>query len=120
MGNHRKAVPGRNARTEDADRLCQLFENCFQNAIEHGGAAVTVRVGLLDTGFYIEDDGPGIPPLDYGDEWRFCAISGRPTTGAQAGQSQIAEEAGDPVEQCLLPTKGGRHPIDPRSIAVSP
>jgi len=44
----------------DYDRLCQLLENLFRNAIEHGGEDVTVRVGVLDDGFYIEDDGPGI------------------------------------------------------------
>lgn len=45
----------------DADRLQQLFENLFRNAVEHAGPAVTVRVGALPEGFYVEDDGPGIP-----------------------------------------------------------
>ncbi|WP_435184498.1 sensor histidine kinase [Halobellus sp. EA9] len=45
----------------DPERLQQLFENLFRNAIEHGGADVTVTVGCLDDGFYVEDDGPGIP-----------------------------------------------------------
>lgn len=50
-------------RTLEADRvrLQQLFENLFRNAVEHGGSDVTVTVGALDDGFYIEDDGPGIP-----------------------------------------------------------
>jgi signal transduction histidine kinase len=45
-----------------------LLENLFRNAIEHGGRDVTVRVGSLGgdstgalAGFYVEDDGPGIP-----------------------------------------------------------
>ncbi|WP_367175222.1 PAS domain-containing protein [Haloarcula rubripromontorii] len=48
----------------DGSRLTQLFENLFRNAIEHGGEAVTVTVGQLDggDGFYVEDDGDGIPP----------------------------------------------------------
>ena len=46
----------------DADRLRQVFENLFRNAVEHGGEDVTIRVGDLTHGFYIEDDGPGIPP----------------------------------------------------------
>lgn len=48
----------------DEGRLRQLLENLFRNAIEHGSETVTVRVGLLPNadGFYIEDDGPGIPP----------------------------------------------------------
>lgn len=47
----------------DPDRLVQLFENLFRNAVEHGRDDVTVRVGLLDGGggFYVADDGPGIP-----------------------------------------------------------
>jgi PAS domain S-box-containing protein len=47
------------------ERLRQLLENLLGNAIEHGGKDVTVRVGTLDGGgFYVEDDGEGIP----GDE----------------------------------------------------
>ncbi|TQQ83523.1 histidine kinase [Halonotius terrestris] len=47
----------------DPDRLQQLFENLFRNAIEHGGDEVTIRIGPLDDewGFYVEDTGPGIP-----------------------------------------------------------
>ncbi|RAW46989.1 hybrid sensor histidine kinase/response regulator [Halorubrum sp. 48-1-W] len=64
----------------DPDRLRNLFENLFRNAIEHGGTAVddpwvdangaddagapatvTVLVGDLADGFYVADDGPGIP-----------------------------------------------------------
>ena len=46
----------------DDERLRTLFENLFRNAIEHGDAT-TVRVGPLDdrTGFYVADDGSGIP-----------------------------------------------------------
>jgi PAS domain S-box-containing protein len=46
----------------DEIRLGQLFENLFRNSLEHVGADVTVSVGLLDDGgFYVADDGPGIP-----------------------------------------------------------
>ena len=48
----------------DRTRLQQLLENLFRNAVEHGGHGVTVRVGPLDDGFYVEDDGPGIPEED--------------------------------------------------------
>jgi PAS domain S-box-containing protein len=44
----------------DEGRLKQLFENLFRNSIEHGGKGVTVTVGELDDGFYVEDDGVGI------------------------------------------------------------
>jgi signal transduction histidine kinase len=47
----------------DPDRLTRVFENLFRNAVEHGGTDVTVEVGTLDEpcGFYVQDDGPGIP-----------------------------------------------------------
>ncbi|WP_435360376.1 ATP-binding protein [Haloarchaeobius sp. DFWS5] len=46
----------------DPDRLERMLENLFRNAVEHGDDDVTVRVGNLEpNGFYVEDDGPGIP-----------------------------------------------------------
>ncbi|WP_313692543.1 hybrid sensor histidine kinase/response regulator [Halorarum halobium] len=46
----------------DPDRLRQLFENLFRNAVEHAGPAVQVTVGTLpdESGFFVADDGPGI------------------------------------------------------------
>ncbi|MGB9956349.1 ATP-binding protein [Haloferax prahovense] len=72
----------------DAGRLHQLFENLMRNSVEHGSTGnrtvsgdavehgspcdsgsddsgqdrVTVTVGALDDGFYVEDDGAGVPP----------------------------------------------------------
>ena len=45
----------------DPDRLRNLFENLIRNAVEHAGDDITIRVGDLPDGFYVEDDGPGIP-----------------------------------------------------------
>lgn len=45
----------------DPDALQRLFENLFSNAVNHADGAVTVRVGRTDDGFFIEDDGHGIP-----------------------------------------------------------
>jgi PAS domain S-box-containing protein len=45
----------------DRSRLKQLLENLLRNAVTHGGEAVTITVGDLDDGFYVADDGPGIP-----------------------------------------------------------
>ncbi|SDX85136.1 ATP-binding protein [Halobellus clavatus] len=45
----------------DPERLQQLFENLFRNAVEHGGSDVTITVGALPDGFYVEDDGDGFP-----------------------------------------------------------
>jgi signal transduction histidine kinase len=44
----------------DPNKCRQLFENLFRNAIEHVGNDVTIRVGALEDGFFVEDDGPGI------------------------------------------------------------
>jgi signal transduction histidine kinase len=38
--------------------------NAPEDAAEHGGTDVTVTVGSLDGGLFIEDDGPGIPEAD--------------------------------------------------------
>ncbi|WP_436902942.1 histidine kinase N-terminal 7TM domain-containing protein [Halovenus halobia] len=70
----------------DEDRLLTVFENLIRNAVEHGSTSppsgaqedsidhagdagrLTVRVGPLDTGgFYIEDDGAGLPSEDHDD-----------------------------------------------------
>lgn len=57
----------------DRSRLRQLLENLFANAVEHGHPEdssgpgrtdVTVRVGTVPDGFYVADDGAGIPPAD--------------------------------------------------------
>jgi len=45
----------------DTDRLRQVFENLFRNAVEHAGRDVTVTVEPTPGGFAVTDDGPGIP-----------------------------------------------------------
>ena len=56
----------------DRDRLLGVFENLFGNAAEHNETPVSVRVGVLGaetgqtddeerSGFYVADDGAGIP-----------------------------------------------------------
>ena len=50
----------------DPDRLVQLLENLLRNAVEHGSSDATIEVGALDgePGFYVADDGEGIPPRE--------------------------------------------------------
>ncbi|WP_336406689.1 ATP-binding protein [Haloarcula litorea] len=50
-------------RTVEADRdqLRQLLTNLLRNSVEHGGPAVTVTVGDTANGFYVADDGAGLP-----------------------------------------------------------
>lgn len=70
-------IPETTTIRADPDRLSHVFENLFRNSVQHGstgngtesgdaaehGDDVTVRVGTLadESGFYVEDDGPGIP-----------------------------------------------------------
>lgn len=51
------------SRTVHGDRqlLRQLLENLYRNAVEHAGEECTVTVGSLPDGFYVADDGPGLP-----------------------------------------------------------
>lgn len=51
-----------NTITADRFRLMQLLENLFRNGIEHNDEAIRITVGELDDGFYVTDDGCGIPP----------------------------------------------------------
>jgi len=48
----------------DPSRLQQLLENLTRNAVEHGGEDMTVTIGALDDGFYVEDDASGIPETE--------------------------------------------------------
>ncbi|SFS08559.1 PAS domain S-box-containing protein [Halomicrobium zhouii] len=54
-------VPATQTIRADPDRLSRLFENVYRNAVEHAGSGVSVTVGDLADGFYVADDGPGIP-----------------------------------------------------------
>ncbi|ERG98905.1 MAG: PAS sensor histidine kinase [Haloquadratum sp. J07HQX50] len=51
----------------DPNRLAQLLENLMRNAIEHadqsegGDEDVTITLGEIEDGFYLADDGSGIP-----------------------------------------------------------
>ncbi|MDS0282330.1 ATP-binding protein [Haloarcula onubensis] len=57
-----RTVDGDTAVYGDPVSTQQLFENLLRNSVEHGGSGVLVEVGSLSDGFYVADDGPGIPP----------------------------------------------------------
>lgn len=73
----------------DEDRLQALLTNLFRNAVEHGGEAVTVTVGGLEDGFFVADDGVGIPVSE-----REAVFDDGHTTGTHGigvGLSVVAE-----------------------------
>ncbi|WP_424019835.1 ATP-binding protein [Halorientalis pallida] len=45
----------------DRSKFLSILENLLRNALDHGPDDVTVEVGATDDGFYVADDGPGIP-----------------------------------------------------------
>lgn len=48
----------------DRTRVIELLQNLFTNAAIHAEGATSIRVGRLERedGFYVADDGPGVPP----------------------------------------------------------
>ncbi|MCL9813531.1 ATP-binding protein [Natranaeroarchaeum aerophilus] len=95
--------------TADPDRLQQLLENLFRNAIEHGGTDVTIRVGALadDTGVYIEDDGPGVPEEIRDEVFESGVTTNRDGTGfGLAIVSKIATAHGWTID-CTESESGG-------------
>ncbi|MFC4249073.1 response regulator [Natribaculum luteum] len=78
----------------DRSRLQQLLENLMRNAVEHGGD-VTVTVGELDDGFYVEDDGPGIPEEARADVFKNRYSTSEDGTGLGLGIVTRVVEAHD-------------------------
>jgi signal transduction histidine kinase len=70
-------VPESVTVTADGARLQHVFENLFRNAIEHNSSSLTIRVGLIGnadatgettaSGFYVADNGGGIPENERDD-----------------------------------------------------
>lgn len=65
-------IPDETTISADRGRLLRIFENLYRNANDHNDGTITIRTGILcdtnpnatgdtRTGFYIEDDGSGIP-----------------------------------------------------------
>ena len=45
----------------DSGQLLQLFENLFRNSQQHSNGPVRISIGSTSSGFFVADDGPGIP-----------------------------------------------------------
>ncbi len=78
----------------DRNQIQQLFENLFRNAIEHGGSEVTITVSDLvsGSGFYVADDGHGIP--DDEREQVFVAGYSSSASGSGFGLAIVKQIAG--------------------------
>ncbi|MDF9746626.1 PAS domain S-box protein [Natrinema salsiterrestre] len=89
----------------DRGRLQQLLENLMRNAVEHGGEDVSVTIGELADGFYVADDGPGIPERER--EEVFDMGYSTSTDGTGFGLS-IVEQIADAHDWGVRVTDGDR------------
>jgi signal transduction histidine kinase len=90
-------------------RLRQLFENLFRNAVEHGGDQVSVTIGELEDGFYVADDGPGIPAEDRQSVFEYGESTAEDGTGlGLAIVRRVAEAHGWTVSVTDSDTGGAR------------
>jgi signal transduction histidine kinase len=104
----------------DSDLLRHVFENLFRNAVEHNDTPVTVTVGQSEEGFYVADDGDGIPPDVGTDIFEYGVITNE--GGIGLGLSIVAEivEAHGWTVSVTAGTHGGaRFEIDTGEHAVS-
>jgi PAS domain S-box-containing protein len=93
----------------DEGRLRHVVENCFVNAVTHAGPDVTVTVGDLEGGFYVADDGPGIPPEKRERLWEYGESTTEEGTGlGLAIVRRIGEAHGWTVEMAESDSGGLR------------
>jgi PAS domain S-box-containing protein len=100
----------------DESRLQQLFENLVRNSVEHGPddgetGALTITVGVLPDGegFYVEDDGVGIPEAERDRVFEAGYSTDDDSTGFGLSiVSEIAEAHGWTVETTEGETGGAR------------
>lgn len=93
----------------DQSRLQQVLENLMRNAVEHAGADVEMTVGDLSDGFYVEDDGPGIPEAERADIFETGYTTNEQGTGFGLGiVKEIVEAHGWAVRVINSSTGGAR------------
>lgn len=112
----------------DPGRIKAVFENLYRNSIDHTDGDVTVTVGDLDAdggarGFYVADDGAGIPA----DERTAVFETGYTTADDGTGfglaiVAEIVEAHGWQIKVCegrdggaRFEIRDGEYPIRPRS-----
>jgi len=95
----------------DEPRFRELLENLFRNSVDHGDDAVRVEIGpLVDReGFYVADDGPGIPPDEREDVFEHGHTTAEDGTGlGLAIVSSIADAHGWAVDVTDSESGGAR------------
>jgi len=122
----------------DENRLKQVFENLFRNAADHAGDDVTVWIGpVVDdetaetdgdgersagrgTGFYVADDGPGIPADAQDEILSVDGFSGGDTGLGLAIVAQIIDAHGWDISVTESRAGGARFEVTDGTKPVSP
>ena len=105
----------------DVERLPAVLENLFRNAVEHGGETVTITVGATESGFYVADDGSGIPAEKRSEVFTGGYTTDEDGTGfGLAIVKQICEAHGWEVTATESDTGGARFEITNVDLGQQP
>ena len=103
----------------DPHWLQRLFENLVHNAVEHGGPSPTVHVVDLPEGFFVADDGPGIPDSEREVVFRTGYTTSPTGTGYGLGiVRELAAMHGWRVE--VTGSEGGGARFEVHGVTVDP
>ena len=97
----------------DETALVRLLENLFRNSVEHAGCDVAVSVGATEDGFYVEDDGAGVPDGDREAVFESGYTTSRDGTGFGLSiVAEIADSHGWTVDLVDAASGGARFEFD--------
>ena len=102
-GSHE--VRGSNEVLAHRGLLLRLFEHCFRTLLQYAEEATAVDVGLTAGGFYVEDDGAGVPHEQraYAGDWRST-----PSDAEHGAGILIADRAAERMGWSLAVTANDR------------
>ncbi|WP_323676449.1 PAS domain-containing protein [Halorubellus sp. PRR65] len=99
-------VEGDGVVTADPSRLRRVFENCFRNAVEHGGCTSRIRVTVTADGFAVADDGDGLH-ADVREDLFEYGVSDGDGTGIGLAVVREIVQAHDWSVRCTESEQGG-------------
>ncbi|WP_128476889.1 sensor histidine kinase [Halorussus pelagicus] len=116
----------------DQRQLASVFENLFRNAIENAGHDAAVRVGSLgsdgdngvaslapQSGFYVADDGPGIPERERERVFERGYTTREDGTGVGLAFVRDVIERHE-WEVCVAESDAGGTRVEVREVTVAP